>query len=432
MKIIKSGSDEAEKFLEKLKSRKVDSDPAIEKKVSAIIKDVKKNGDRALIKYTKRFDGVTIDKKNGFRVSEDERKIIKKSVADETVALLKAAAERIKKFHMRELRSGWIYEEKDGIITGQKVTPVSAAGLYVPGGKAAYPSSVLMNAIPAKAAGVDKIIMCTPPSKDGINPAVIAAAEIAGVDEIYRVGGAQAVGAMAYGTETIPSVDVIVGPGNIFVAAAKKQVFGAVGIDMIAGPTEVVIVADSGANHDFIAADMISQAEHDENASSVCITTSSKTAGNVLKSLGKRLSSFERRKIAEKSLRNFGAVITVDNLDNALDLANIIAPEHLELMVTNPFKHIAKVKNAGAVFLGHYTPEPVGDYIAGPNHVLPTGGSARFSSHLSVDNFLKKTSLLHLNKKGFNNLCEKAYKFAEIEGLVGHSLSVKARMKPSK
>ncbi len=429
MKIIKNGSRESDKFLEKLAGRHVDADPAIEKKVATILKDVKENGDIALVKYTKRFDKVSLGKTLPLKMSNEERKDIESNVSRKIITLLKNAAERIRRFHMRELKSGWLYEEKEGIITGQKLTPVSVAGLYVPGGKAAYPSSVLMNAIPAKVAGVEKIIMCTPPSKEGINPAVIAAAEIAGVDEIYRVGGAQGIGAMAYGTETVPAVDVIVGPGNIFVAAAKKQVFGTVGIDMIAGPTEVVIVADSGANHDFIAADMISQAEHDENASSVCITTSSKVAKNILKSLEKRLSRFERRKIAEKSLKKYGAIILSKSIDEAIDIANRIAPEHLELMVNDPFKLLSKVRNAGAVFLGAYTPEPVGDYVAGPNHVLPTGGSSRFSSHLSVDNFLKKTSILHLKKKGFNYLSKNACRFAEIEGLVGHSLSVKARMK---
>ncbi|RMF92949.1 MAG: histidinol dehydrogenase [Candidatus Schekmanbacteria bacterium] len=430
--MIEAGTTNAKRFLRRLKERKVDANPEIEKKVAEVVEEVKKKGDKALIKYTELFDGVTLDKKKRIKLSEKERKKISGEVSKDLFSIMKTAADRIKRFHMRELRSGWIYEEKEGILTGQKLIPVSTAGIYVPGGKAAYPSSVLMNAIPAKVAGVEKIIMCTPPSKDGINPAVIAAAEIAGVDEIFMVGGAQAIAAMAYGTESIPSVDVIVGPGNIFVATAKKQVFGIVGIDMIAGPTEVVIVADGTANPDFIAADMISQAEHDENASAVCISNSEKVAKGVLKFLKKRLANFERRKIAEKSLKKFGAVIKTKDIEEAMKIANTIAPEHLELMVANPFKIVAKVKNAGAVFLGAYTPEPVGDYLAGPNHVLPTGGSSRFSSHLSVDNFMKKTTLLHLKRKGFHYLSKNASQFAEIEGLIGHSLSVKARIKGRK
>ena len=428
MKTIRSGSREFDAFIKALKSRKYKEDKKIEQSVSRIIADVRKNGDKAVIKYTRAFDKVVIKKSSDLLVTKNEIKEAVSRIPVDDMKSFKRAAVRIKAFHMRELRSGWIYEEKDGTITGQKIRPLAVVGIYVPGGKAAYPSSVLMNAIPAKVAGVGKIIMCTPPSKDGMNPYVLAAADIAGVDEIYRAGGAQAVAAMAYGTDMIPAVDKIVGPGNIFVATAKKQVFGAVGIDMIAGPTEIVIVADESANSDFIACDMISQAEHDENASAICITTSSRIAKGVNKTLEKRLKGFARREIASKSLERFGAVITVPSIEEALKVANTIAPEHLELMVKDPVKVSSMVENAGAMFLGAYSPEPIGDYVAGPNHVLPTGGTARFSSPLSVDDFTKKTSIIYIGKKAFDNLSGTAISIAETEGLVGHAMSVKVRV----
>ena len=396
--------------------------------VSEIIENVKQNGDKALYEYCLKFDKADLQ---SLEVSSEEIEEAFASVDKEFIEILKEAAENIKTFHQKQKRNSFIINDKDGVVIGQKVIPIEKAGLYVPGGTAAYPSTVLMDAIPAKIAGCEQIVMVSPPKSDGkINPVILTAAKIAGVDKIYKVGGAQAVAALAYGTETIPKVDKIVGPGNAFVAEAKKQVFGKVSIDMIAGPSEILVVADDTNNPDIIAADLLSQAEHDKNASAVLVTDSMDFALKVSKSLEKQIPKLQRAEIARASIDNNGKIIVSENdILKAIDIANEIAPEHLELCVDNPFDYLDKIKHAGSVFLGKNCPEALGDYFAGPNHTLPTSGTARFSSPLSVDDFVKKTQYTYYSASALEKVAEKIAYFANKEGLDAHGKSATVRFK---
>lgn len=396
--------------------------------VSEIIENVKQNGDKALYEYCLKFDKAQLQ---SLEVSSEEIEEAFASVDKEFIEILIEAAENIKTFHQKQKRNSFIINDKDGVVIGQKVIPIEKAGLYVPGGTAAYPSTVLMDAIPAKIAGCEQIVMVSPPKSDGkINPVILTAAKIAGVDKIYKVGGAQAVAALAYGTETIPKVDKIVGPGNAFVAEAKKQVFGKVSIDMIAGPSEILVVADDTNNPDIIAADLLSQAEHDKNASAVLVTDSMDFALKVSKSLEKQIPKLQRAEIARASIDNNGKIIVSENdILKAIDIANEIAPEHLELCVDNPFDYLDKIKHAGSVFLGKNCPEALGDYFAGPNHTLPTSGTARFSSPLSVDDFVKKTQYTYYSASALEKVAEKIAYFANKEGLDAHGKSATVRFK---
>ena len=394
--------------------------------VSEIIENVKQNGDKALYEYCLKFDKADLQ---SLEVSSEEIEEAFASVDKEFIEILIEAAENIKTFHQKQKRNSFIINDKDGVVIGQKVIPIEKAGLYVPGGTAAYPSTVLMDAIPAKIAGCEQIVMVSPPKSDGkINPVILTAAKIAGVDKIYKVGGAQAVAALAYGTETIPKVDKIVGPGNAFVAEAKKQVFGKVSIDMIAGPSEILVVADDTNNPDIIAADLLSQAEHDKNASAVLVTDSMDFALKVSKSLEKQIPKLQRAEIARASIDNNGKIIVSENdILKAIDIANEIAPEHLELCVDNPFDYLDKIKHAGSIFMGRYCPEALGDYFAGPNHTLPTTGTARFSSPLSVDDFVKKTQYTYYTKEALSRVADDVAFFAEKEGLTAHARSATVR-----
>ncbi len=401
-------------------------DHQILNRVLEIIAHVKEKGDEALKEYTWQFDRLDLSEVGMEIPPEEINKACKEN--KELVSLLETAALRIEEFHQKAMPRNWFFTDEYGNILGQRFTAVDRVGVYCPGGKAAYPSSVLMNVIPARVAGVEEIIMCVPTPQGKISPAVLIAAKIAGVNRIFRLGGAQAIAAMAYGTETMPKVDFICGPGNIYVAAAKKLVFGDVGIDMVAGPSEIAIVADGSAPAKWCAADMLSQAEHDEMASALLISTSLEYAGRVEEEVHKQLSDLSRREIAKASLENHGKLFVVPNLEMAAQVVNIIAPEHLELLVNDPFSLLDKIKHAGAIFLGAFSPEPIGDYIAGPNHTLPTAGTARFSSVLSSETFLKRTSLLGISRQGCRILGEKAIKLAQIEGLTAHAASVKKRL----
>jgi len=426
MKVIRSQDREFKNFSSLLLDRSRQKSAEVEKKVREIIDKVKRSGDKALVKFSRDFDGVSFNPAE-FRVREEEFLLAEKAVPEQVKRDMKAAMERIKKFQLKSLKGSWIYSEKKGILLGQAVKPINTVGIYVPGGKASYPSSVFMNAIPAKIAGVRKIIMCSPAPQGRLNPYCLVAAKLSEVDEVYKVGGAQAIAAMAYGTDTIPRVDKIVGPGNIFVATAKKMVFGEVGIDMVAGPTEVVVLADSGANPKFIAADMLSQAEHDETASAILVTDSEKIASQTSREISRQVLKLKRSEIARKSLGKYGAIILTETIDQAADIVNQIAPEHLEIMARNPMRFVSKIENAGAIFLGSYSPEALGDYAAGPSHVLPTGGTARFSSALSVDDFIKKISLISYDKNQFLKVKKLLETMAKIEGLDGHFESVRLR-----
>lgn len=404
---------------------------AVEKKVdvssvvSQIIQNVKDNGDKALFEYAEKFDKVKLDT---LAVKKEEIIAAKSAVEPEFLAVLERAAANIKKFHLEQKREGFEIKESDGIIIGQKIIPVDRAGLYVPGGTAAYPSTVLMDAIPAKIAGVKEVVMVTPPDKNGgVNPVILAAAAVAGVDKIFKVGGAQAIAALAYGTESIPKVDKIVGPGNAFVAEAKKQVFGQVSIDMIAGPSEIMVVADADNNPVHLAADLLSQAEHDKNASAVLITDSEEMAKEVSIELEKQIPLLERMEIARASIDQNGKIIIVDNIDRAIELANQIAPEHLELCVAEPFSALEKIRHAGSVFLGKFCPEALGDYFAGTNHTLPTSGTAKFSSPLSVDDFIKKTQYIYYDESALRKTYKDVEYFAKKEGLTAHAKSATVR-----
>ena len=392
--------------------------------VAGVIDDVRKNGDAALYKYTEKFDKVALD--NLF-VSDEEQVRLISLVPRNLKDTIDEAAKNIYAFHEKQLQKSWMMSEP-GKIMGQIIRPIEKVGLYVPGGTAAYPSSVLMNGIPAKVAGVKSVTIVTPPKKEGINPAVVYAARKAGITKIASVGGAQAVAALAYGTESIPRVDKIVGPGNIFVAMAKKLVYGTVDIDMIAGPSEVLVIADERANPKYVAADLMSQAEHDPMAAAILITTSEELAERVEEEIAIQKQSLARSEIIDRSLDAFGSIILVENLNKAVKLSNEIAPEHLELSVANPFEVLALVKNAGSIFLGDYSPEPLGDYFAGPNHVLPTNGTARFSSTLGVDSLIKKSSYLYYNKEELEKIGEKVVTFADAEGLTAHANSIKKRL----
>ena len=410
--------------INKILSREIQSYGEYEESVRQIVADVMTGGDAAVKKYTRKFDGVSVD---GLTVSGDEIDEAFASVSPRFLEVVKKSAENIAEFHSKQKKSGFEIN-RDGVTLGQKYTAVEKAGLYVPGGTASYPSTVLMNAVPAKIAGVGEIIMCTPPSKNGkVRAEILAAAKIAGVDRIYKCGGAQAIAAMAYGTESIPKVYKIVGPGNIFVALAKKLVFGTVSIDMIAGPSEILVVADGKADARHVAADMLSQAEHDKLASAVLVTDSAALAKAVAAEIDRQLETLPRREIASASIENNGKIIVTDSIERAVEVANAIAPEHLEMCVENPRAWLDKIKNAGSVFLGGYTPEALGDYFAGPNHTLPTGGSAKFSSPLSVDDFLKKTQYIMYSAEALEKAAADVEYFAESEGLDGHARSVKIR-----
>ena len=403
-----------------------------EEAVKAIIDDIRKHGDKALLKYTERFDKVRFANMRDALCTRQEIERALKNIPKGDLDIIKLAAKRIRAFHKKQLPKSWFFKEKNGTLLGQRVTPLERVGIYVPGGKAVYPSTVLMNAIPAKVAGVKEIIMATPPSKNGINSHVLAAAKIAGVDKIYKVGGAQAVAAMAYGTESIPKVDKIVGPGNIYVATAKRLVFGVVDIDMVAGPSEILIINDGTGAPSWIAADLLSQAEHDELASGILLTTSTKMAEAVAREVEKQLRELKREAIARVSIERYGAIIITKNLAEAADITNRIAPEHLELFVKKPFELLKKIKNAGAIFLGPNTPEPIGDYMAGPNHTLPTGGTARFSSPLGTEDFIKRSNVLSFSKKAVEKLGKSVVRFTEMEGLGAHGRSVVIRIRAAK
>ncbi len=393
--------------------------------VSAIIENVKNNGDKAVLSYCRRFDGADL---KALEVTAEEIDEAVASVEPRFLEILKSAADNIRDFHSKQIRNSFVINDKEGIVTGQKVTPIEKVGLYVPGGTAAYPSTVLMDSIPAKLAGVSEMCIVTPPGKDGrVNPVILAAAKIAGVDRIFKVGGAQAVAALAYGTESIPKVDKIVGPGNAYVAEAKRQVFGMVSIDMIAGPSEILVVADSKSNASHVAADLLSQAEHDKNASAVLVTDSAEFAAAVSAELEKQIPSLERAEIARVSIDTNGKIIVTDDIRAAIAVANEIAPEHLELCVDNPFDYLDLVKNAGSIFMGRYCPEALGDYYAGPNHTLPTSGTARFSSPLSVDDCVKKTQFTYYTESALAAVAEDVAYFARKEGLTAHAKSAVIR-----
>ena len=407
-----------------------DNKEEIREKVLAILKKVKEQGDAALFQYTEQFDQVRL---NGLRVFESD---IERSVEQEEIEFifaLETAAQKIKQYHQKQKRESWFTTEEDGTILGQKIMPIERVGIYVPGGTAAYPSSVLMNAIPAMVAGVNEIVMVTPPNKEGkVHTHILVAAKLLGIKEIYAVGGAQAIAALAYGTETIRPVDKIVGPGNIFVATAKKEVFGTVGIDMVAGPSEIVVVADDGANPTYIAADLLSQAEHDVMAASILVTNSKRLADEVEIEVERQLALLPRKEIAEQAIKNYGGILITNSIEESFDIVNQLAPEHLEVMVEEPFQYIGKIKHAGAIFLGPYSSEPVGDYLAGPNHVLPTNQTARFSSPLSVDDFVKKSSIISYSKAALLENGQKIVTIAEKEGLQAHANAIKIRLKEEK
>ncbi len=416
-------SNTKNELAELLRRRSAGENPQVMSSVSEIIANVRERGDEALREYALKFDGYCPE--NLFMTEEEKAEIIKK-VSPELRATIDRAAENIRAFHEKQKQQSWV-DVRAGKVMGQRVLPLRRVGLYVPGGSAAYPSSVLMNAIPASVAGVDEIIMTTPPKNGGINPAVVYAASVAGIKNILTVGGAQAIAALAYGTESIEPVDKIVGPGNIFVAMAKRMVYGVVDIDMIAGPSEVLCIADGGAPAEYIAADLLSQAEHDPLAASVLITTDADKAKEIDEALTRQLAALPRCEIAEKSVKAFGSAVVVKDLDEAAELSNTIAPEHLELAVADPFALLGKIRNAGSVFLGYNTTEPLGDYMAGPNHVLPTGGTARFSSALSVDSFVKKSSYLYFDREAMLDLADDVIRFAQAEGLDAHANSLKVR-----
>lgn len=401
--------------------------PDVSDTVAAIIADVRKRGDTALIEYAKKFDSAAL---TSLEVTGAERDAALAQVEPAFMDILKEAADNIRAYHQKQIRSGYVMSEKPGVVLGQRVLPLAKAGLYVPGGTACYPSTVLMDAIPAKLAGVGELVMTTPCSKDGtISPNIIAAAEIAGVDRIFKCGGGQAIAALAYGTESVPRVDKIVGPGNVYVAEAKRQVFGKVAIDMIAGPSEILVIADAGGDPAIIAADLLSQAEHDKLATAVLITMSKKLAGEVADELEKQLSALPREAIARPSIENNGKIIIVESIEKAIEISNEIAPEHLELCVSEPFEYLYQINHAGSVFLGRNCPESLGDYFAGTNHTLPTSGTARFSSPLSVDDFVKKSSFMYYSADALDAVGDKIAVFAEKEGLHAHAVSATIRAK---
>lgn len=425
IRIAKADGVSERELINQLKARSGEIDRKVTSAVTDILNNVKQNGDDAVREYTLKFDGHMPSK---FEISREEIDSSPDKCDRDFILALYKAADNIRDFHARQKQQSWLEPKQNGVILGQRIRGLKRVGVYVPGGTAAYPSSVLMNVIPAKIAGVKEIVMVTPPQKDGTaNPDILAAAKIAGVDRVFLMGGAQAVAALAYGTQSVPKVDKIVGPGNIFVATAKKLLYGTVDIDMIAGPSEILIVADKSANPKFLAADLVSQAEHDKMASAILLTTSEETANETAKELSRQMQTLERRDIIEQSLNDFGAIIVCKDISEAVDFANELAPEHLELAVENPMEYIGRVDNAGSVFLGHYSPEPLGDYFAGPNHVLPTSGTARFFSPLSVDSFIKKSSFIYYTEPALSEAKDDIIKLAETEGLTAHANSIKIR-----
>lgn len=427
MRIIELTEEARTNILENLLKRSPNSYGEFEGRVNEIIENVRANRDAAIFDYTKRFDGADINAEN-ILVTEDEIKEAYEKVDEKLLAVIRKALVNIRKYHEKQRQYSWFDAEESGIILGQKVTALEKVGVYVPGGKAVYPSSVLMNIVPAKVAGVKKIVMTTPPGKDGkVNPATLVAAKEAGVDAIYKVGGAQAIAALAFGTESIPKVDKIVGPGNIYVALAKKAVFGFVSIDSIAGPSEIMVLADETANPRFVAADLLSQAEHDEMASAILVTTSRTLAEQVSKEVEGFVAQLSRKEIIQKSLDNYGYILVAENMDEAIATVNEIASEHLELVTKNPFETMTKIRNAGAIFVGEYSSEPLGDYFAGPNHVLPTNGTAKFFSPLSVDDFIKKSSIISYSREALEPIYKDIVQFAECEQLTAHANSIRVR-----
>lgn len=426
MRILKLTEDTRKDILQNLLKRSPNNYGEFEGRVNAIIEEVRNNRDQAVFNYTKQFDGADINAGN-ILVTEEEIAEAYEQVDTTLLAVIRKSLVNIKKYHEKQVQNSWFTTE-DGIILGQKVTALATVGVYVPGGKAVYPSSVLMNVLPAKVAGVDRIVMCTPPGKDGkVYPSTLVAAKEAGVDEIYKVGGAQAIAAMAFGTESVPKVDKIVGPGNIYVALAKKAVFGYVSIDSIAGPSEILVLADETANPRYVAADLLSQAEHDEMASAILITTSQKLAEEVSAEIDQFVAELSRKEIIQKSLDNYGYILVADNMEEAIDTVNAIASEHMEIVTADPFHVMTKIRNAGAIFIGEYSSEPLGDYFAGPNHVLPTNGTAKFFSALSVDDFIKKSSIISYSREALEKVRKDIEQFAECEKLTAHANSIRVR-----
>lgn len=427
MRIIELNQETKDSLLENLLKRSPSNYGQYEQTVNEIIADVRARKDQALFEYTSRFDKCELTKET-IKVTEEEIEEAYAAISPEFIEVMKKSAHNIRSFHEKQLHSSWIIPKDDGTILGQKILPIAISGVYVPGGKAAYPSSVLMNVLPAKVAGVSRIIMTTPPGADGkVNPGTLVAAHIAGVDEIYKAGGAQAIAAMAFGTESIPRVDKITGPGNIFVALAKKACFGYVSIDSIAGPSEILVLADETATPRYVAADLLSQAEHDEMASAILITTSMELAKKVSEQVAAFTEKLERKEIIQKSLDHYGYILVAENMDQAIETANEIASEHLEILTRDPYEVMTKIKNAGAIFLGEYSSEPLGDYFAGPNHILPTNGTARFFSPLNVDDFMKKTSIISYSRQALEKVHKDIELFAQKEGLTAHANSIKVR-----
>lgn len=427
MRILKLTKETQNNILENLLKRSPNSYGEFESRVNDIIQNVREKRDEAIFEYTLKFDGATIDQDN-IRVTEEEIKEAYEQVDPKLLDVIRKALVNIRDYHAKQKQYSWFDSDESGIILGQKVTPLKTVGVYVPGGKAVYPSSVLMNVIPAKVAGVSNIIMTTPCGRDGkVYPSTLVAAKEAGVDAIYKVGGAQAIAALAFGTESIPKVDKIVGPGNIYVALAKKAVFGYVSIDSIAGPSEIMVLADETANPRFVAADLLSQAEHDEMASAILVTTSETLAEQVSVEVDKFVATLSRKEIIRKSLDNYGYILVADTMQDAIDTVNEIASEHLELVTKNPFETMTKIRNAGAIFIGEYSSEPLGDYFAGPNHVLPTNGTAKFFSPLSVDDFIKKSSIISYSREALEPVYKDIVQFAECEKLTAHANSIRVR-----
>ena len=427
MKLIKVTDESIKTILTDLLKRSPNNYDQYASAVTEVVNDVKENGDQAVLSYTKKFDGCDLTAEQ-MLVTEEELKEAYNIVEDRFVEIIRKALVNIRDYHEKQKQYSWFDSKPNGTMLGQKVTPLESCGVYVPGGKAAYPSSVLMNIVPAKVAGVEKIVMVTPPGKDGdVNPNTLVAAKEAGADIIYKVGGSQAIAALAYGTETIPQVDKIVGPGNIYVALAKKQVYGNVSIDSIAGPSEIAVLADETANPRYVAADLLSQAEHDELASAILVTTSEAFAKKVEKEIEGFLKELSRAEIIQKSLDQFGYLLVAETMDQAIETVNAIASEHLEVVTANPFDVMTKIRNAGAIFIGEYSSEPLGDYFAGPNHVLPTNGTAKFFSPLSVDDFIKKSSIIYYSKEALEPIHKDIEAFAEAEQLTAHANSIKVR-----
>ncbi|NLO39999.1 MAG: histidinol dehydrogenase [Ruminiclostridium sp.] len=425
MNLYVSSKEDIEQLRTRLKSRNSEQRQDVTDAVQNILQQVKLEGDQAVLRFTQRFDRVEL---KSLEVGRNELQNALDALEPELLASIRKAGENIRLFHEKQKENSWFTAQENGILLGQKLTPLQRVGVYVPGGTAPLPSSVLMNVIPAKVAGVSEIILCTPPGKNGLpNPVTLACAAVAGVDRVFAIGGAQAVAAMAYGTQTVPRVDKITGPGNIYVATAKKMVFGLCGIDMVAGPSEILVIADEKARPDYIAADLLSQAEHDVVASSVLLCTSKELIQQVMAEIDKQVEKLPRKSFALESIQNYGAAVFVESLSQAVEISNQIAPEHLELYVQSPLELLGSVKNAGAIFLGEYAPEPLGDYIAGPNHILPTNGTARFSSPLGVSDFVKKSSVISYSRSALENVWKDAVRFAEAEGLDAHANAIRIR-----